>query len=93
MDRLWVIVTAPIHGRGSIGEQFNASFNAKFLQTVQMKKQLIYILDGLRVSTFLYFLGELFTIHHEMKINNLYFIEYFSVYYKLFIHVHHYFYT
>ncbi len=42
-----LILTAPIHCRGSIGEQVMVNFS----KSVLMNK-LIYILDGLRVSTF-----------------------------------------
>ncbi len=73
MDHLWVIVTAPIHSRGSIGEQFNASFNTKFVQNCS-NEEITHLYLGWPESTFSYFLGELFTIHHEMKINYLYFL-------------------
>ncbi len=54
-----LILTAPIHCRGYIGEQvmqldsLNVGFNAKFLQICSNTElKLIYILDGLRMSTF-----------------------------------------
>ncbi len=57
LSDVWaLLLTAPIHCRGSIGVlHFSKSFSIK-------KNILIYILDGLRVSTFsvnFHFLGEL----------------------------------
>ncbi len=49
LSAVWtLILTAPIHCRASIAEQV---MNATFLQ-IWWKNKLIYILDGLRVSTF-----------------------------------------
>ncbi len=71
MDYLWIIVmflsavwtlilTAPIHCRGSIGEQVMEFYIS--LNLFPMRNKLIYILDGRRVSTFsanFFFFGEL----------------------------------
>ncbi len=74
MDYLWIIVvfllsavwtlimTAPIHCRGSIGDH---------VTEVWWRSKLIYILDGLRVSTFL---GELLlkrSSHNGSQINTI----------------------
>ncbi len=49
LSAVWtLILTAPIHCRGSIGEQVVNTF----LQICSEEENLIYILDGLKVSTF-----------------------------------------
>ncbi len=61
VDYLWIIVmflsavwtlilTAPIHCRGSIGEQMMHWYFSP--NVFRRRNKLIYILDGLRVSTF-----------------------------------------
>ncbi len=68
---MWItlILTAPIHCKGSIGEQVIECQISPNL--FQLRNELIYILDGLRLniffSTFL-FLGELFFYYANVNI-------------------------
>ncbi len=51
LSAVWtLILTAPIHCRGHIGEQVTECYIS--LNLFPMRNKLIYILDGRRVSTF-----------------------------------------
>ncbi len=74
--------------------QFNASFNATFVQNCS-NEEITHLHLGWPESEYIFiFFG--WTIHHSPWNENqlfIFFIEYFSAYYKWFIHAHHYFHT